>query len=120
MTASPKQPADMNWAILYPAYAVKQASGSGKEVRAAIDESRAIDQAREQLESRAITQDVEIADIGCGFGGLLFALATTFPHTLSLGTVSLLSILNPKLISLPKVWKYASPLPNTFRRRYVL
>jgi tRNA (guanine-N7-)-methyltransferase len=28
---------------------------------------------------------VEIVDIGCGFGGLLFALATRFPQTLMLG-----------------------------------
>ena len=31
---------------------------------------------------------VEIADIGCGFGGLLFALAPRFPQTLILGTLS--------------------------------
>jgi tRNA (guanine-N7-)-methyltransferase len=29
---------------------------------------------------------VEIVDIGCGFGGLLFALAPRFPQTLMLGT----------------------------------
>jgi tRNA (guanine-N7-)-methyltransferase len=28
---------------------------------------------------------VEIADVGCGFGGLLFALSLAFPHTRSLG-----------------------------------
>jgi tRNA (guanine-N7-)-methyltransferase len=28
---------------------------------------------------------VEIADIGCGFGGLLFALGPRFPETLILG-----------------------------------
>ena len=31
---------------------------------------------------------VEIADIGCGFGGLLFALAPRFPETLILGMLS--------------------------------
>jgi tRNA G46 methylase TrmB len=30
---------------------------------------------------------VEIADIGCGFGGLLFALAPRFPETLILGEI---------------------------------
>jgi tRNA (guanine-N7-)-methyltransferase len=31
------------------------------------------------------TKDVEIADVGCGFGGLLFALAQALPETLILG-----------------------------------
>ncbi len=30
-------------------------------------------------------QQVEVADIGCGFGGLLFALAPRCPNTLILG-----------------------------------
>jgi len=30
-------------------------------------------------------QQVEIADIGCGFGGLLFALAPRYPNSLILG-----------------------------------
>lgn len=30
-------------------------------------------------------QQVEIADIGCGFGGLLFALAPRLPSTFILG-----------------------------------
>jgi len=34
-----------------------------------------------------LTQDVEIADIGCGFGGLLIALAPRLPKTLILGTL---------------------------------
>lgn len=31
-------------------------------------------------------KNVEIADIGCGFGGLLFALGPLFPETLILGS----------------------------------
>jgi tRNA (guanine-N7-)-methyltransferase len=31
-------------------------------------------------------KQVEIADVGCGFGGLLFALSQALPDTLSLGT----------------------------------
>lgn len=34
---------------------------------------------------RKLTKDVEVADIGCGFGGLLVALAPTMPDTLLLG-----------------------------------
>ena len=39
------------------------------------------------MKARGTVQEVEIADIGCGFGGLLFALATKFPETLSLGMI---------------------------------
>jgi len=31
------------------------------------------------------TKRVEVADVGCGFGGLLFALAPLMPDTLVLG-----------------------------------
>jgi tRNA (guanine-N7-)-methyltransferase len=34
---------------------------------------------------RKLTKEVEIADIGCGFGGLLIALSTFYPNTLILG-----------------------------------
>jgi tRNA (guanine-N7-)-methyltransferase len=78
---SPKSPADMDWASLYPAYAVvKQEKKAAEEV----DESTSMNE-EEQRKLKAITQNVEIADIGCGFGGLLFALAPKFPDTLILG-----------------------------------
>ena len=35
--------------------------------------------------ARRLTKDVEIADIGCGFGGLLVALAPLMPDTLMIG-----------------------------------
>ncbi|KAJ4296482.1 tRNA (guanine-N(7)-)-methyltransferase (tRNA(m7G46)-methyltransferase) [Kalmusia sp. IMI 367209] len=77
----PKSPADMDWASLYPAYATKNAAGEEMEV----DESRGQGKEQQSPEARVTTKDVEIADIGCGFGGLLFALATKFPDTLALG-----------------------------------
>jgi tRNA G46 methylase TrmB len=54
----------MNWSPLYPAF-VEAASESGTISK--------------------LTQDVEVADIGCGFGGLLVALAPKLPNTLLLG-----------------------------------
>jgi tRNA G46 methylase TrmB len=54
----------MNWASLYPAFAETNT------------EPGAISK---------LTQDVEVADIGCGFGGLLVALAPRLPKTLLLG-----------------------------------
>lgn len=34
---------------------------------------------------RKLTQNVEVLDIGCGFGGLLMALSPLYPNTLMLG-----------------------------------
>ena len=82
---SPKSPADMDWASLYPAYAVKHAAREEMEV----DGSREQGKEEQSIAAQGTTKDVEIADIGCGFGGLLFALATKFPDTLALGVYAL-------------------------------
>lgn len=37
---------------------------------------------------KRLTKDVEVADIGCGFGGLLVALSPAMPDTLCLGRLS--------------------------------
>lgn len=58
----------MNWASYYPAYEVKDNVA---------DEHRTT--------PRPMTKNVEIADIGCGFGGLIVALAPQLPQTLILG-----------------------------------
>lgn len=42
---------------------------------------------------RQLIKNVEIADIGCGYGGLLFALGPKMPETLILG-----KILNPSTL----------------------
>jgi tRNA (guanine-N7-)-methyltransferase len=68
----------MDWASLYPTYAVEGEEQGKTESHdmAGEEKSRAL---------KALTKNVEIADIGCGFGGLLFALAPKFPSTLILG-----------------------------------
>ncbi|KAI4912426.1 tRNA (guanine-N(7)-)-methyltransferase (tRNA(m7G46)-methyltransferase) [Alternaria incomplexa] len=76
----PKSPADMDWASLYPMYA----KHPKKETEEGQNESHDMS-IEEQREANAISKNVEIADIGCGFGGLLFALAPKFPDTLILG-----------------------------------
>jgi len=46
----------------------------------------------EAAAASSLTQDsgkkIEFADIGCGYGGLLVALATVYPETLMLGMSS--------------------------------
>ncbi len=69
MFNSPISPAHMNWGEYYPSYVAR---GDDK----ALGDSETVG---------TLTQDVEVADIGCGFGGLLVALAPKLPNTLILG-----------------------------------
>ena len=71
----------MDWTQHYPAYVVD------KETTA---ETPTISDKIEGEKARAVgklSRQVEVADIGCGFGGLLFALAPKLPESLLLGTV---------------------------------
>jgi tRNA (guanine-N7-)-methyltransferase len=70
----------MDWASLYPMYAKHPKKETEEEQNESHDMS-----IEEQRKANAISKNVEIADIGCGFGGLLFALAPKFPDTLILG-----------------------------------
>jgi tRNA (guanine-N7-)-methyltransferase len=94
----------MDWAELYPAYVVGgqeegegeqsvQGAGEGeKSVQGAAEGAGKEEQEQEANEDkkslgavRKMSKQVEVADIGCGFGGLLFALAPKLPDTLLLG-----------------------------------
>jgi tRNA G46 methylase TrmB len=63
---------------------------------------------------------VEFADIGCGYGGLLIALAPLFPETLMIGMVNISKLAVTALRSLyscslaSQVWRFDSRLKNTF------
>ena len=39
----------------------------------------------DSAQPKRLTKDVEVVDIGCGFGGLLVALAPVMPDKLMLG-----------------------------------
>lgn len=69
----------MDWSQHYPAFTATIPAGVPKD-----DPITTTDWDDHYLHPR-ITQDVEVADIGCGFGGLLFALAPRMPQTLLLG-----------------------------------
>ncbi|KAK3995845.1 putative methyltransferase-domain-containing protein [Cladorrhinum sp. PSN332] len=71
----PPHPEQMDWSTLYPDYVVKESQEASAEETSG---STAVIPKR-------LTQDVEVADIGCGFGGLLVALAPAMPQTLVLG-----------------------------------
>lgn len=62
----------MNWSTYYPTYIPQKGHeelGEG-HVNSSVSPT---------------SKQVEVADIGCGFGGLLFALAPKMPETLILG-----------------------------------
>lgn len=67
---SPTSPENMDWSSYYPAYATEQ-------------------QSEDLSLPKKLSKDVEVVDIGCGFGGLLVALAPKLPDTLMLGTARL-------------------------------
>ncbi|KAK7511687.1 putative methyltransferase-domain-containing protein [Phyllosticta citriasiana] len=88
MLTYPVAPEHMDWTSLYPAYAVeKQPQEQSQQQQQQQPESEDAQGARagDTLSQRRISKDVEIADIGCGFGGLLFALAPKLPDSLLLG-----------------------------------
>ncbi|KAH9818802.1 putative methyltransferase-domain-containing protein [Melampsora americana] len=64
----PISPEKMNWNDHYPSFF------TSPEVKV-----------NETVQDLKINQKVEFADVGCGFGGLLVALAPLFPTTLMLG-----------------------------------
>lgn len=75
---SPVKPEDMDWSTLFPAYAENAQSDLPTHTTAGLETIA-------KLPPRKLKKDVEIVDIGCGFGGLLMALSPVMPDTLILG-----------------------------------
>jgi tRNA (guanine-N7-)-methyltransferase len=61
---SPASPDEMDWSTHYPKFFNEEEDAAGKSKDG---------------------KQVEWADVGCGFGGLLMSLAPQFPDTLMLG-----------------------------------
>lgn len=74
----------MNWSSMYPHYVEED----GPADQTPTDPETLPDQDSAVVKPKRLTQDVEVADIGCGFGGLLIALAPALPNTLILGKFS--------------------------------
>ena len=74
----------MDWSSYYPAFVTTPEENQANP-RTDID----IDMGR----ARPLKKNVEVADIGCGFGGLLVALAPVLPDTLLLGMLYLGAVL---------------------------
>jgi tRNA (guanine-N7-)-methyltransferase len=63
---SPRCPSAMDWSPYYPAF-YSQDNHLSSDAQSA---------------GRNLMKEVEVADIGCGFGGLLIALGPRLPETL--------------------------------------
>ena len=88
--SSPESPAAMDWSQHYPAYIATPEAESQSNPGAAATQDQDLEQdpLSDSFHLATIpkmSQQVEVADIGCGFGGLLFALAPKLPTTLLLG-----------------------------------
>jgi len=66
----------MDWSSYYPAFVT---APEETQANPQSDADTALGHVRQ------LKKDVEVADIGCGFGGLLVALAPVLPDTLLLG-----------------------------------
>jgi hypothetical protein len=94
---SPISPSHMDWSPFYPGF-VEPSSGdaNGKNEPQADTNSETVAAIEAPTKNtgdiKKLTKDVEVADIGCGFGGLLVALAPKLPDTLMLGIYSLLHL----------------------------
>ena len=86
----------MDWSVLYPDYVVDEQKedapapaqeSSEQNVEEGQQETSPESQSQSivSLNPRKLSKQVEVADIGCGFGGLLVALAPLMPDTLILG-----------------------------------
>ncbi|KAJ2846621.1 tRNA (guanine-N(7)-)-methyltransferase (tRNA(m7G46)-methyltransferase) [Coemansia erecta] len=94
----PLQPSEQDWSAFYPAYfnqtkrPVSPAAGqpSAKRGPAALTSTPTAAEAdagadQQPQAGKEGMAKVEFADIGCGYGGLLVALAPLFPNTLMVG-----------------------------------
>ncbi|KAI1431428.1 putative methyltransferase [Xylaria sp. CBS 124048] len=75
----PKTPDDMDWDTYFPAFVANPdpvAASQSTSTSAADPVSPS---------PKKLTKEVEVVDIGCGFGGLLVALAPVLPDTLVVG-----------------------------------
>lgn len=72
----------MDWSSYYPAFVLDNPEEA--------TDSEAANKVDTGLAVKKLKQDIEVADIGCGFGGLLVALAPIMPNTLLLGLCTFL------------------------------
>nr|XP_018264132.1 tRNA (guanine-N(7)-)-methyltransferase [Kwoniella dejecticola CBS 10117]OBR86290.1 tRNA (guanine-N(7)-)-methyltransferase [Kwoniella dejecticola CBS 10117] len=94
----PKSPAEMDWSFHYPKFFSHPDQAEPDASSASADEAQT-------------QKQVEWADVGCGFGGLLMALAPMFPDTLMLGMEIRMSVTKYVTDRIAATRQYQSMLP---------
>jgi tRNA (guanine-N7-)-methyltransferase len=90
----PISPENMDWSSYYPAFIASPESEPAGSVNTVGVVPR-------------LRRDVEVADIGCGFGGLLVALAPKLPDSLLLGKSHNIRYLRiARVLTSPKEWRF--------------
>ncbi|OTA92853.1 hypothetical protein M434DRAFT_21711 [Hypoxylon sp. CO27-5] len=74
----PTRPEDMDWSTFFPAFIAEAQPDPPSETTEGAEPLA-------KHPPKKLTKDVEVVDIGCGFGGLLVALSPVMPDTLLLG-----------------------------------
>ncbi|KAI0899214.1 putative methyltransferase [Annulohypoxylon nitens] len=74
----PTRPDDMDWSTFFPAFVADPQPTSLPQTSSDV-------KATSNPPPKKLTKDVEVVDIGCGFGGLLVALSPVMPDTLVVG-----------------------------------
>lgn len=72
----------MDWSEMYPAFVAEGQEDAVEKETVSEQDGQLV---KGVTRPKRLTKDVEVADIGCGFGGLLMALAPAMPDTLCLG-----------------------------------
>ncbi|KAF6832588.1 hypothetical protein CMUS01_06874 [Colletotrichum musicola] len=78
----PASPDEMDWTPYYPAFVAEDDTHQKNSI---VPPTSSVEETTAVTEQRRLRKHVEVVDIGCGFGGLLVALAPTMPDTLALG-----------------------------------
>lgn len=72
----------MDWSEMYPAFVAEGQEDAAEKENVTEQDGTLV---KTVPTPKKLTKDVEVADIGCGFGGLLMALAPAMPDSLCLG-----------------------------------
>ncbi|OTB09551.1 hypothetical protein M426DRAFT_316105 [Hypoxylon sp. CI-4A] len=78
--AYPISPEHMDWSTFYPGFV----AGTDTQQDSLPDASESTETTTRELPMK-LTKDVDVVDIGCGFGGLLVALSPVMPNHLLVG-----------------------------------
>ena len=79
----------MDWSSHFPAYVVPDDGDNDddKKIPLVADVEKGTGNENASAQARSLIKPVTVADIGCGFGGLLIALSSLLPDDLILGSV---------------------------------